>query len=172
MRKKQGEKTNFLVPILFIIYIMLLVWIILFKLEFSISKLDTYRVINLIPFYYDNEIGMTFHLKEVLENVAIFIPFGIYLSMITCRLSFKVKVLLIFAVSFALEIFQYILAIGGTDITDLITNTCGGIIGICFYWLAVKIFRTKKRADSIIIILATVVTVAVIGMLAIILIAN
>lgn len=172
MRKKQREKTNCLVPILFVIYMVLLVWIILFKMQFSFSELETFRVINLIPFYYNNEIGIAFHLKEVLENVAIFIPLGIYLSMIKFRMSFKVKVLLVFAASLALEVFQYILAVGRTDITDLITNTCGGIIGICFYWLAVKIFRTQKRVDFIITILAIVVTVVVVGALVILVIAN
>ena len=76
---KKNEKTGLLVPLLFAVYLALLIWIILFKLEFSISVLKTNRSINLIPFYYENEIGMGFHLKEVLENAVIFIPLGIYL---------------------------------------------------------------------------------------------
>ena len=80
MSKK--KKTSFLVPLLFAIYMVLLVWIIVFKLQFSISELDTFRSINLIPFYYDNEVGVRFHLTEVLENIAIFAPLGIYLCML------------------------------------------------------------------------------------------
>lgn len=170
MEKK--EKTNFLVPLLFTIYIILLVWIILFKLEFSISEIDKVRSINLIPFNYKNEIGIKFHLKEVLENALIFIPFGIYLCMFKREPSFKLKFTIILMVSFILEIFQYILAVGRTDITDLMTNTCGGLAGIGLYWLAIKVFHNKERINLVITICAAIVTVAVVGLLAILLISN
>ena len=68
------RKSNCFVTILFLIYLALLVWIILFKLQFSISDLDKIRSINFIPFHYDKEIGAAFHLTEVLENFLIFVP--------------------------------------------------------------------------------------------------
>ena len=76
------RKSNCLATILFLIYLALLVWIILFKLQFSISDLDKVRSINLIPFHYDKKVGTAFHLTEVLENVLIFVPMGIYLQML------------------------------------------------------------------------------------------
>ena len=172
MKKEPNKRINYLVPFLFAIYIALLVWIILLKLQFSISELDTIRKINLIPFHYDNGIGIEFHLKEVMENIVVFIPFGIYLSMINNVRSFKAKSLLIFAASLTLEVVQYILAIGSTDITDLITNTCGGMFGIFIYELATKIFRSKRRVDCIITTLTAIVTIAVGSMLMILLVAN
>lgn len=57
MEKKKTDKLNYLIAVLFVVYMALLVWIILFKLQFSISELDTIRGINLIPFYYDNEVN-------------------------------------------------------------------------------------------------------------------
>ena len=169
---KKNEKSGLLVPLLFAVYLALLIWIILFKLEFSISVLKTNRSINLIPFYYENEIGMRFHLKEVLENAVIFIPLGIYLCMLKHDFSVKVKFIFILMTSLILEISQYILAVGRTDVTDLITNTCGGMAGVALYWLSVKVFRNKKRLDFIITILAAVATIVVIGLLAILLIVN
>lgn len=65
------RKSNCLATISFLIYLALLVWIILFKLQFSISDLDKVRSINLIPFHYDKEVGAAFHLTEVLENFLI-----------------------------------------------------------------------------------------------------
>lgn len=44
------RKPNCLATILFLIYLALLVWIILFKLQFSISDLDKVRSINLFLF--------------------------------------------------------------------------------------------------------------------------
>ena len=60
------EKKN-IINILFVIYCVLLVWIILFKLSFSISDISSLiksRAINFIPFYYPYEVK--FHLKEVI----------------------------------------------------------------------------------------------------------
>lgn len=169
---KKREKRGFLVPFLFIVYMVLLVWIILFKLQFSISEIDKIRSINLIPFHYENEIGIKFHLKEVFENAVIFIPLGIYLCMFRHELNVKVKFVLVLVISLLFELFQYILALGRTDVTDLITNTCGGMAGVGLYWLAVKIFHNKERINLIITIFATVVTIVVIGLLAILLILN
>lgn len=95
-------KSNVFILSLFILYILLLVWIILFKLQFPISKLDHIRSINLIPFHYDNEISIKFHLKEVLENVFIFVPMGIYLCMITHKHKSLQKAAIIFGTSLAL----------------------------------------------------------------------
>ena len=61
MKKEPNKRINYLVPFLFAIYIALLVWIILLKLQFSISELDTIRKINLIPFHYDNVIVPDFN---------------------------------------------------------------------------------------------------------------
>lgn len=170
MRKR--EKTSFLVPFLFIIYMVLLVWIIVFKLQFSISELDTVRSINLIPFYYDNEIGVRFHLTEVLENVAIFAPLGIYLCMLKHEPKFTIKLMFLLGTSLTLEILQYVFSIGRSDITDLITNTCGGLLGIAIYSILVKLFRSRTRTNKFITIIASIVTVFVTGGLAVLLIAN
>lgn len=170
MSKK--EKTSFLVPLLFAIYMVLLVWIIVFKLQFSISELDTFRSINLIPFYYDNEVGVRFHLTEVLENIAIFAPLGIYLCMLKHEPRFFIKMMFILGTSLALEVLQYIFAIGRSDITDLLTNTCGGILGIVIYLVLAKLLRSRNRANKVIIVIASIVTVLVTGGLAVLLIAN
>lgn len=170
MSKK--EKPSFLVPLLFAIYMVLLVWIIVFKLQFSISELDTCRSINLIPFYYDNEVGVRFHVTEVLENIAIFAPLGIYLCMLKHEPRFFIKMMFILGTSLALEVLQYIFAIGRSDITDLLTNTCGGILGIVIYLVLAKLFRSRNRANKVIIVIASIVTVLVTGGLAVLLIAN
>lgn len=126
----------------------------------------------MIPFYYDNEIGVAFHIKEVLENVLIFIPFGIYLCMLKYSLNNKKKFILILAASVILEISQYILAVGRTDITDVITNTCGGMIGIGLYWLATKILRNENLTNLVITVFAVIATIVVVSGLSILLILN
>src|SRR5699024_6244819 len=154
-------KSHFITPVLFLLYLVLLVWIILFKLQFSIADLDRMREINLIPFYYKEEVS--FHETEVLEKVLIFVPFGIYLCLIFKKLRFSGKLFLIAGMSVLLELCQYVLAVGRSDVTDLITNVSGGLIGVFLYNTIVRLFHNQKRVDQIIIISATIVTVIVGG---------
>lgn len=155
------KKSYYIASILFLLYLVLLIWIILFKLQFSITALDRVREINLIPFYYKEEIS--FHATEVLENVLIFVPFGIYLCLIFKKLRFSGKLFLIAGMSVLLELCQYVLAVGRSDVTDLITNVSGGLIGVFLYNTIVRLFHNQKRVDQIIIISATIVTVIVGG---------
>ena len=161
MEIDRRKKSHFITPVLFLLYLVLLVWIILFKLQFSIADLDRMREINLIPFYYKEEVS--FHATEVLENVLIFVPFGIYLCLIFKKLRFSGKLFLIAGMSVLLELCQYVLAVGRSDVTDLITNVSGGLIGVFLYNTIVRLFHNQKRVDQIIIISATIVTVIVGG---------
>ena len=61
------KKSYYIASILFLLYLVLLIWIILFKLQFSITALDRVREINLIPFYYKEEIS--FHVWFFREAV-------------------------------------------------------------------------------------------------------
>ena len=47
---------------------------------------------------------------------------------------------------------QLIFAIGASDITDLIGNTFGGIIGIAIYLIIRRLFKTNKILNSIALI--------------------
>ena len=158
--------------ILFFIYLALLVWIILFKLQFLISDLDKIRSVNFIPFHYDKEIGAAFHLTEVLENVLIFVPMGIYLQMLMPKTKLYVKIMMIAGTSFLLETMQYVLAVGRSDITDVLTNTVGGLLGLVVYLMAVWLIGNRTKANRLFSILAGIVSVVVIGLLGIILFAN
>lgn len=119
---------DFITRILFIIYFVFLVWAVLFKLK-TYLPIQTYRRLELTPFNYGETISGNYPQFESILNVLIFVPFGFLLSKITQKNFFK-KLLIIFFVSLCFEIIQYCLAIGVADVTDLITNTSGGLIGI------------------------------------------
>ena len=151
---------------LFIVYIIILTWIILFKLQFDISSLETMnlRSINLVPFAGSLIINNRVDISEIILNVAIFVPFGIYVCMLKEEWSFIKKVIPIFITSLAFETLQYIFALGASDITDLIGNTLGGIIGLS------KIF--KNNTIKIINVLALIVTIIVVLFLGLVIFAN
>ena len=47
-----------------------------------------------------------------------------------------------FFISLGIEVLQFVLSIGATDITDLIGNTFGGIVGILVFYLFSKVTLT------------------------------
>ncbi|EGT3655741.1 vanZ like family protein [Clostridioides difficile CD149] len=157
---------------LFIVYIIILTWIILFKLQFDISSLETMnlRSINLVPFTGSLIINDRVDISEIILNVVIFVPFGIYVCMLKEEWSFIKKVIPIFITSLAFETLQYIFALGASDITDLIGNTLGGIIGIAVFMLLSKIF--KNNTIKIINVLALIVTIIVVLFLGLVIFAN
>lgn len=140
MRKK-GQ--TYLTACLFAIYLLILFWVIILKLKFSIGDIPYYRSLNLIPLQ-GSAYGQIS--AEVKSNVFIFIPFGIYLTMLKDNWSFFKKALIMAGVSLTFEVTQYVFAIGAADITDVIGNTLGGIIGIVIYAVFFAIFRTKAKA--------------------------
>ena len=143
---------------MFIVYLLLLVGVILFKLPFYSSELsDGIRVINLIPFRGSFDENGAFVIREVIQNIVIFIPLGIYVSMLKKETSVPTMILMIIVFSSSLEVLQFMFALGRSDITDIITNTLGGLIGIALYALLSNLF--KNRTDKVVNTIAVVATV-------------
>ena len=152
-----------LTHILFFLYCLFIVWCVLFKTAFSFRELlemfqsDRPRNLNLIPFYYECDISVRFHIQEVLMNVVLFFPFGVYLKMLDIPL--RRSVLTGFLFSLTLEFCQFAFALGACDITDLITNTSGTAAGICLYLLTVRLLKNQAKANKLFRILALTATI-------------
>ena len=158
---KQNRK---LTKVLLMVYLLALTWIILFKLQMDFSNLRdmNYRSVNLIPFAGSGIVNDRVDVSEILLNVAAFVPFGIYVSMLKPDGGFWKKVLPIFCVSLFYEVMQYVLAIGG--------NTLGGVVGIGVFAGLYRLFG--KKIIKILNILALIGTVAAVAFLALLVIAN
>ncbi len=164
------KKTRAITWILFLIYLILLTWIILLKTQFSFSALGHYRSLNLIPFHASVITNGSVSLDEILNNLLVFIPVGLYLGMLKPHWPFWKKALPILALSFFYEAAQFLFAIGASDITDLITNTAGGILGILLFLLFHRLL--KEKTDRVLTILALLATVLLVGFFLIILAVN
>ena len=142
-----------LARILFAVYLVVLAWLILFKFSIHIASVLHYdkRSLNFEPFS-----GASGSSGEAVDNVLVFIPFGLLLSINFKGLKFWNKLLVVLGVSIAAETIQYIFAIGATDITDVITNTLGGLIGITGYDLSSK-YIDQERLDKFIVVAGSVV---------------
>ena len=122
------------------LYLVILIWLILFKLEYNISSVFNYhhRSLNLVPFASGD------HFIEMIENVIVFIPLGLLLNVNFKKVGFLPKFSFILGLSLTFELIQFTFAIGRTDITDAITNTVGGLLGLKSYDFSNKYINNKK----------------------------
>ena len=164
----QSTKQKRLSCIVFGVYFILLVWLVLFKFATSLSAIPSIRGINLIPFYYSQETSA--HLTEVLYNIIVFIPLGVYVQIFKENWKTATKCMAVFSTSFLFEAVQFIFAIGASDITDIIGNTLGGIVGILFCIMMKKI--APKKFISLINVLGMLIEITAIGLLVLLLSAN
>lgn len=144
--------------IVLVVYLLILLWLVLFKFSFDIpSVLLNFqaRSFNLIPFL-DFFKGSA---REVFDNCIIFIPFGLLLSVNykTVAIGQKLKYIAIFSI--AVEMIQFIFAIGVTDITDVIANTLGGLLGLKLYELGVKYVDEDKQDKFILVSIVILLTI-------------
>jgi glycopeptide antibiotics resistance protein len=130
--------------VLFVVYLVLLAWIILWRLEPPYVGATT-RVIKLVPFVATRGFGASAP-GEVLANVLFFVPFGLYVGLLAPSWSWWKVGAVIAGTSVVFEALQFVLAVGSTDITDVITNTTGGLAG--FALLALLRRRGRERVDA------------------------
>jgi glycopeptide antibiotics resistance protein len=154
----------------FIVYLLLLIWLVLFKFSLNVSELPHIRHINMIPFSESLIINGKLDISEIVYNVLVFVPLGVYTAIFKAKSGFVIKAMPAFFISITFELIQYIFSIGATDITDVIDNTAGGIAGILLYMILKKIFTEKSI--SIVNIIGILVEISALLMLAILLIAN
>ncbi len=157
---------------LFLIYLLVLSWAILLKMQVDLSLMKDMdlRNINLIPFGDPLIVNGRVDVSEMMFNFAAFVPFGVYLSMLCGRWTFVQKALPIFAVSLSYEVLQYLFRIGTSDITDLIANTLGGMVGIGVFVVFEKLLGEKTI--RILNLLATIGTVGVVFFLGLVIVAT
>ena len=144
------KRTTITTKIVFALYGAVLVWIVMGKMAFSVADIpwqDGVRAINLEPFRHSIIAGRYLTSDTVL-NVLIFLPLGAYLWML--GMPAVGAVLCSGLVSVGFEVCQYALASGVSDVTDVITNTAGALIGVLFYAVARLILPNKRKRDALV----------------------
>ncbi len=168
MKSKRVEKWNtkdFLLLIIFLIYLWLLSEILLFKVvpfeKILTTDREFVRRISLVPFdsiklYYANGNFNIFGLLNVIGNIIIFVPLGIYMELYCKK---RNTIVTIFSISIVVELVQYIFGIGIMDIDDVLLNTIGGIVGVVCYKVLKLIFRSDDKVKKVVIMLVLLGTI-------------
>lgn len=139
--------------VLFICYLILLIWIVVFKCNYNTSMLKTYGYFSqmnieqrfkffLVPFndYFIEPFTQTRMntFQDDMLNIAIFIPLGLYLSYFIKNKKFLKTIGFTFALSATFEVFQLFSLVGAFASKDLITNLLGAILGYLIFRLIYK----------------------------------
>ena len=162
--RNDNNTANKLTTVLFIIYLVALLWILVLKLGVRFSYMAN-RSVNLIPFREPLILNGKIDFGEMILNVIIFVPLGIYAGILFKKWIFGKKVLLFFSISLMIESLQFILKAGAFDITDIINNTFGGIIGFMIFKAIEMVFKNSVTAQKFINIIATIGTILMILLL-------
>jgi glycopeptide antibiotics resistance protein len=136
-----------------VLYFLFLTWLILFKLSPNLPAFIASaagRSLNLVPFAGSG--GLT----EIALNVVAFVPYGglLVVSMGRSR-KFAPQLLIAAITSVSYEVLQYIFAVGATDITDVMTNVLGALLGIGIVLFSEKLVG-RKTASFIMICLGLI----------------
>ena len=86
---------------------------------------------------------------EVLANVVLFVPFGCYLRLLAPAWSWWSAAGVFAASSLSLEAAQYVLAVGSSDLTDVIVNTAGGLAGFGL----LPVMRRRLRPRTVVVMI-------------------
>jgi len=154
--KKTKLMNRIIVLALFVFYMYALLRIILFKFRWRDMNFLMYQLQrnlgnpdnlmyqlqrgNFIPFktMFINIQSLSWHdLSNLVGNIALFIPFGMFLVLLSKNkgMSFIGVLARSLSLSLCLECLQVVFSIGIFDVDDLILNTSGGLLGYCAFKL-------------------------------------
>lgn len=125
-------------------YICIVLYLTLMPIAASLPFIfsHAYTAMNMIPFIDVIKERGDF-IRQIVFNISMTVPFGFLLPMLDRKYERLWKVVgCTFLLSLAIEMTQPLLnPARSADITDLITNTFGGLLGYAFYWLCRPLVR-------------------------------
>jgi glycopeptide antibiotics resistance protein len=151
-----ATRTRPLLAGLFGLYLVLLAWVVLWKFEVPWVGEPAMRVVKLVPFVATSDAGASDPV-EVALNFLLFVPFGLYVSLLAPTWRWWRAAMVVAGGSLALETAQFVLAVGSFDVTDLAVNTAGGLAGFGLAVLARS--RLGARTVTRICVIGTVLAV-------------
>lgn len=168
MRRYNRKIQSVFLYAILIFYIILFLSIVVFKyvspLELFSENRTVYRSINILPFQTIKnylmgtvDVSHTVGFNNILGNIVLFIPLGIYIPLFKINKKVFASFVSVFVISLSIEIVQYILSIGATDIDDILLNCAGGIIGILIYKLLTVFIKDHSKIRTVITVCSSII---------------
>ena len=133
------------------VYLFLVLCVTILPVDFTLDPKWTYHssiqftYVHIKPFH-DLISGYSGAWKQILLNIIMTIPFGFLYAWLKRKAGLINVLTAALILSFTIEMIQLIMTVfllhyRRCDVTDLITNVLGGVIGFLFYQFAGKIFK-------------------------------
>ena len=137
--KRCGQRVNRLMVALFVIFLLAIGYITLFSRDGTSSTKILFGFYKIRSAFTT---GSVEPLGHVLQNIALFLPFGFCLAGCCPKKSDKLLYVLVAGIVFttSIESIQYVLRIGECDLEDLVANALGALLG----WGGYKLFMKTK----------------------------
>lgn len=145
--QEKSQIRNFWLKILFIIYLLLLITVLFLNNEYRMGRFENintfskehFETINIIPFstiihYISgllfNNINKSIVIMNFVTNLLLFAPMGFFVPILFKNKIKNIKqfVIMMLILTVFVEILQFIIYRGSTDIDDIILNIIGAII--------------------------------------------
>lgn len=161
MKNKLSIQNLLLYLVLIGYVIMMLDFLFLGRLIFSIKNnlQIPAREFNIVPFMSISEDIGAGRLKlneNLLGNILIFIPAGIFISLFRHNKKIIFNLVIILFISFSVEMIQFLTSTGIADIDDLLLNGLGGLVGLFIYQL-ISFKRPYLRVKKIVTIFSAII---------------
>lgn len=157
---KDGQFQRKYVKIIFVVYLILVIKVIIFKYPIEHVKaiaatwekgvilegLDTanFTLFKTIRMYIDYSYMLN-SFENLVGNVVVFIPFGFLIPYVLKRgRNFCVMLINAFLFVLGIEVFQLFSAFGAFDVDDILLNCVGAILGY-FAYLAYEGIKKQRR---------------------------
>ncbi len=154
-KRLQGKNGNYIfMAAVMAVYLYLVACVTILPIDFTLDlKWRYHESINFVyihtkPFH-DLFAGYAGAKKQIVLNIIMTIPFGFLYTALKKKINLSGVIMATFLLSLTIECFQLLTTIfllhhRSCDITDLITNVMGGIIGYWCYQSYQSIHRNKK----------------------------
>ncbi len=158
---KNGRFQRKYVRIIFIIYLLIVIKVIIFKYPLEqlrqiaatwekgviLEGLDTanFTLFKTIRMYIDYSYMLN-SFENLVGNVVVFIPFGFLLPyVLPWARNFFVMLLNAFLFVLGIEVFQLFSAFGAFDVDDILLNCVGAVLGYIAYLIFEGVKRRRKK---------------------------
>lgn len=161
MQKTRGWFLSILLYVVFAIYLLFLA-VILFRSYTGIPVWNLYPLRTIVEYVsgFDYVTGRSHGMLEnaalanLLGNVAIFLPLGVYVALFRKNGSLWKTTAVVAAVSLALELLQVATRTGSGDVDDMLLNALGGLLGALLYRGICRICGGTDKARTAVTLLA------------------
>lgn len=140
--------------VLMIVYLLALTWIVVFSMSFPPPVRESAREVHAVPFVETYEMNGSAVIPSFIVTAMLFLPIGVYGSLITPHWLVISKVIPVLLLSTVFEVFLFIFNIGIFDTTDICLAGIGAVAGIIIEYvlrknLACHHYRVMSIAMSV-----------------------